>query len=85
MDVDIFFCTYLPPVHRTGFWMVGILRAGNGFEILKYWLRNKIDRIRSILKAWFLEILNNIDCYINDTLYRPPRLTTVKKGKPLKD
>ena len=64
MDVDIFFCTYLPPVHRTGFWMVGILRAGNGFEILKYWLRNKIDRIRSILKAWVLEILNNIDCYI---------------------
>ena len=46
--------------------MVGIQRAGIDLEILEYWLRNKIDRIRSILKAWVLEILNNIDCYIND-------------------
>ena len=46
--------------------MVGILRARINLEILEYWLRIKIDRIRSILKAWLLEILNNIDCYIND-------------------
>ena len=52
--------------------MVRIQRAGNDLEILKHWLRNKVDGTRSTLKACILGILNDTECYINDNWYIVP-------------
>lgn len=50
--------------------MLWILKAGNYLEILKHGL--KVDGMRLILRAWFFEILNDIECYVIESWYSIP-------------